>query len=93
MKAKYFKRLREECRYYDVDESITLFGRFNSDWSQSIRVFARTHFEAIRRARRKGYAKRKGQPLCLSYDSEEWATFRVKESSSPNKHKNIGYFQ
>lgn len=93
MKAKYFKRLRKECRYYDVDESTSLFGRFNSDWSQSVTVFARTYFEAVRRARIKGYAKRKEQPSCISYDSEQWATFRVKECGSSDKHKNIRYFQ
>ncbi|WP_079242614.1 hypothetical protein [Chryseobacterium indologenes] len=93
MKAKHFKKLRQECRYYDVDESTMLFGRFNWDWKGSVRVFARSHFDAIRRARYKGYAKRKSQPRSTIYDSEEWATFRVKESDAPDKHKYVFYFQ
>lgn len=93
MKAKYFKKLRKQCTYYDVDESTMLFGRFNWHWNESVKVFARSHFEAIKRARFKGYAKRKSQPSSISYDSEEWATFRVKENEAPDKHKYIFYFQ
>jgi hypothetical protein len=93
MKAKHFKKLRSQCRYYDVDESTMLFGRFNWDWRESFKVFARSHFEAIKRARFKGYAKRKSQPSPIRCDSEKWATFRVKESDAPNKYKYIFYFQ
>lgn len=93
MKAKHFKKLRSQCTYYDVDESTMLFGRFNFNWNQSFKVFARSHFEAIKRARLKGYARRKSQPSGISYNSEKWATFRVKESDAPDKHKYIFYFQ
>lgn len=93
MKEKHFKKLRSQCRYYDVDESIMLFGYFNSNWKGGIKVFARSHFEAIKRARFKGYAKRKSQPSSISHDSEQWATFRVKESDAPDKHKYIFYFK
>lgn len=93
MKAKHFKKLRNKCRYYDVDESTMLFGRFNYGWEESMRIFARSHFEAIKRARYKGYARRKTMPSSCVYDSEKWATFRVKESDAPNKHKYIWYFQ
>lgn len=93
MKAKHIKKIREQCTYYDVDESIMLFGKFNCEWKESFKVFARSHYDAIRRARFKGYAKRKSQPSSIIYDSEEWATFRVKESDAPNKYKYIFYFQ
>lgn len=66
MKAKHFKKLRNQCKYYHVDESTMLFGHFNWDWKQSIKVFARSHFEAIKRARFKGYAKRKSQPSSIN---------------------------
>lgn len=93
MKAKHIRKIREICKYYDVDQSTMLFGYFNNHWNGSIKVFARSFYDAILRARRKGYARRKNQPSSIIYDSEQWATFRVKESNAPNKHKYIFYFQ
>lgn len=93
MKAKHFSKIRQTCKYYDVDQSTMLFGYFEKDWKYSIKVFARSYYDAIRRARFKGYAKRKDQPSSIIYNSEQWATFRVKESDAPNKHKYIFYFR
>lgn len=93
MKAKHIRKIRNTCRHYDVDQSTMLFGHFNSNWKSSMRVFARSFYDAIRRARFKGYAKRKEQPSSIIYDSEQWATFRVKESDAPDKHKYIFYFR
>ena len=87
MKAKHFKKLRENCQWYDVAVSITLFGY---PWDKSIHVLARSEREAIRRALRRGYGR--NQFFFGHVTKEMWAHWKVKLSEAPVHWRNITYY-
>lgn len=89
MKAKHFKKLRVKLKYYDVETTTSLFGRFEWTWGKSITVLAKNHKNACYRAKRRGYGLNKsvGDPT-----TENWAKWRVKLSCKSDNFKNVYYF-
>lgn len=90
LKANDIRKLRKELQWYDVDLTQSLFGSFNWDWNDAIKVRARTPLEAVIRARRKGY----GSSMLFSREItvSMWAKYRTKLSSRPDKLKYVTYF-
>ena len=88
MKAKHFKKLRAVCKYYKVETTSSLFGRF--DWKWSYTILARTPKEACERAKRRGI----GRELSVRdhETTENWASWKVREKSKADHWKNYHYF-
>lgn len=89
MKAKHFKKLRDKCQWYDVDQGTSLFGSFNWNWDRSIRVLAKDSKQACYRARKRGYGLTKS---IGEGTTENWASWRVKPSDKTENFKNISYY-
>ncbi|TDQ22763.1 hypothetical protein [Tenacibaculum caenipelagi] len=87
MKAKHFKKLRKQLKWYDVDTTYGLFGDFKGDsWHT---VLAKNPKQACYRLQKRGI----GRNLTVgSISKEMWARFRVKLTESSNHWRNISYF-
>lgn len=90
MKAKYFKKLRSQCRYYNVSISTGLFGNFMGHSFDAV-VLARNPYNAAHRAHRRGIGISHGHPG--SETEERWGCYRVIESDKPYHWRNITYFK
>lgn len=90
MKAKYFKKLRAICQWYDVETTNGIFGEFKYNWDKSIRVLAKDPENACYRAKRRGYGLTK--LISDNPSTENWARWRVKLSAKSDNFKNITYF-
>lgn len=90
MKAKHFRKLRAKCQYYDVCTTWGLFGRFDTDFSRKTTVLARSHVEAISRAKRRGVGRdlsKRENPT-----SEGWGRWKIKLSNKSDHWKNVVYY-
>jgi len=90
MRAKYFKKLRKNLQWYDVEHTNSLFGSFSWREKDNVRVLAKNHFHACHRAKRRGY----GLDYTIS-DTEQsfrWARWKVKLSGKSNNFKNLKYY-
>jgi hypothetical protein len=89
MKAKYFKKIRAKCQYYQVQTSESLFGRFPNNWDSGKVVLAKNAEHACYRAKRRGYGLTKEVG---DYTTENWGRWRVKILGKSNNYRHIVYF-
>ena len=78
IKAKHFKKLRNESQWYKVWETDSLFGSFND--KRFCVVLARNEEEAINRFRKRNN-EREGIDLCKT--SYQWAKYCVQPELKP----------
>lgn len=89
LKLKRYIKLKKSCKYFEVEYTDSLFGRFGGIFQKynTHIVLARSHREAVRRLRKRGISL----GLCLNdgTTSENWARYKIRECSKPNNHRYI----
>lgn len=92
MKAKQFRRVRQQVQYFEVEKTSGMFGEFGrvKEGFHGVTVLARNDVEAIQRARKRGYGRKHDTSghVC----SESFAEFRVKPKEKPNQERYVHYY-
>ncbi len=90
MKAKHFRKLRQTLKYYDVEVTSGLFGRFSGfQKGHYITVLAKNYENACLRACKRGYGRRHWGMFNVT--TENWAKFAVKLTEKSAHWRNVAY--
>ena len=92
-RLKRFTKLKSICKYYEIEVTDSLFGRFGGTFKNlNTYIFlARNHREAVERLRKRGVS------LGLNFNGEEqrtekWARYKVRDLKKPNTFRHIIWF-
>lgn len=86
-RVKKYTKLRKSSKYYVVEVTDGLFGRFGGIFTKlnTYIVLARSHREAVERLRKRGIS------LALNFSDtisiEKWARYKIKEMGKPETHR------